>query len=48
MKIKCLKCGKVFIDKYDDNYSYINDNNKRVLCNGCVKKEWAKFRRAKL
>ena len=33
---KCIKCGKKFKDSYDQ----LNELNKRVWCNSCVKKEW--------
>ena len=41
MKLKCLNCGEMF----EDNYTYINEDNKRIWCNSCVSilyKKWKK------
>lgn len=34
--INCLRCGEEFTDDYED----VNDGNKRVYCNNCLKKMW--------
>ena len=34
--INCVRCGGEFTDKYED----LNDGNKRVYCNDCLKVMW--------
>ena len=36
MKIKCRRCGVEF----EDNYKFINELNKRMWCDKCVKILW--------
>jgi len=38
MKCKCNKCGIEF----EDNYKEVNELNKRLWCNKCVKELWEK------
>ncbi len=32
----CIRCGEEFTDEYED----LNDGNKRVYCNNCLRKMW--------
>lgn len=38
MKVKCIRCGKEF----NDGYILVNNTNRRVYCNECIRKMWIK------
>ena len=34
---KCMRCGKEF----EDNFIGATEDNKKIYCNGCLKKMWS-------
>lgn len=35
--VNCIRCSKEFVDNYED----LNEGNKRIYCDDCLRKMWA-------